>query len=274
MPFCSHCGASVTEEMSFCPGCGTRLATVGEAYAETTDLVSAEESTILPQYTGVEADYLESGDYRVILVSRGVCQATAAAELLEDLLGYTSVQARRLLHMAPAEVACNLTLTQAQYIAQALTEYGMEASVTDAVGGYMDLPNATTSVFDSYGNLLPAVAVALAVLTGVNRVRRITTWGRDGLMPTLFGLGFRRPVPPRHMRRAPMAHPPRRPAASPRAFAPRPAAPRPAPAKPAAPRGGMGFGPAGGSRGPGGRGSGGRGPGGSGGPGGPGGRRR
>ena len=258
MPFCSQCGAAVTEDMALCPGCGTRLAAANETFAEPAELVTAKETPILPQYT--DAAYLESGEYKVILVSRGVCQATAAAELMEDLLGYSSVQARRLLHMAPAEIACNLTLTQAQYIAQALTEYGREVTVTDAVGGCLNLPKARTSVFDRYGNLLPAVAVALAVLTGANRVRRISTWGMGSLFPTLFGLGFRRPAPPRHMRRVPMHHVPRRPM-PPRPFAPRPAAhrppvPRPAPRPmaPKPPRGGMGFGGPG--RGPGGPGGG------------------
>ena len=260
MPFCSQCGASVTEEMSFCPGCGTRLAIAGEAAAEMIDF-AAEVTSLAPQYTGEAVNCLDSGDYKVVLVGRGTCSAVAAAEFIEDLLGYSSVQARRLLHMAPAEAACGLTLTQARYIAQALTEYGMEAAVTDGLGGTLNLPKARTSVFDSYGNLLPAVAVALAVLTGANRVRRISTWGMGGgLFPRLFGLGFRRPAPPRHMRRPPMRPAPRRPVPppAPRPFAPRPAARRPSAPRPAAPRpprGGMGGfgGPGRGPGGPGGR---------------------
>lgn len=262
MPFCSNCGYSVTEAMSFCPGCGASLAAQAAPAASLPAGDSYTHTDSNTQYTG--------GDYKLILVSRGTCSVANAVHILQDILGYTSAQARELVHAAPVECACNLSLPQAQYLAQTLTEYGLAVSVLNGMGAYVDLSStANTSVFDDNGNLLPAIAAALAMLSVANRVHRISHWRHTGPMPPLFRLNYRRtPPPPRHSLFAP----------TPRHHAPRPAAPRPP-----APRGGMGSfggpgrgpGPGGPGRGPG-RPGGGRGPsgGGHGGRGGGGGGRR
>lgn len=252
MPFCSNCGCSVTETMSFCPGCGASLAAPSSVPAP----VYTEPNT---GYTPPETEYTQTGNYKLILINCGTCSIATAVRVLENILGYPSAQARELVHAAPVECACNLSLPQAQYLAQTLTEYGLSVSVLDSVGQYVDLNNfANTSVFDSNGNLLPAIAAALAMLTAANRVRHISRWRYTGPLPPLFRLNYRRMPPP--PRRGLFAPAPRRHAPPPHR-APRPAAPRPP-----APRGGMG--PAGGpGRGPGGPGRGpsmGRGPGGGG----------
>ena len=259
MPFCSNCGYSVTETMSFCPGCGASLAAAPATLAAGDSYTYTDTNT---QYTG--------GDYKLILVSRGTCSVANAVHTLQNILGYTSAQARELVHAAPVECACNLSLPQAQYLAQTLTEYGLAVSVLNGMGEYVDLSaTANTSVFDSNGNLLPAIAAALAMLSVTNRVRHISHWRHLGPMPPLFRLNYRRTPPsPRHNLFAP----------APRHHAPRPASPRPP-----APRGGMGSfggpgrgpsmgrgpgggrGPSGGGHGPSGGGRGGRGGGGGGG---------
>lgn len=215
MAFCSQCGSSVTEDMSFCPSCGARL---------------AAQSTAVAVSDGYAAgSYADGGEYSVVLLGRGTCRITDASELLEDILGYSSTEARRLLHAAPAEAAQGLTLTQAQYIAQAFTEYGLQVCVANAQGTYIDLNRfATASIFDRQGNFLPAVAGTLAMLTAANRVLRIAAWRPMDTPPPPFRLGFRRPAPPPHHRRAHHY-------ALPRPMTARPPRPAPAPRRPAAP---------------------------------------
>lgn len=236
MPFCSNCGYSVTEAMAFCPGCGTALAAQS---APTASLPASDSYT----YTNTNTQY-SGGDYKLILVSRGACSIANAVHTLQNILGYTSAQARELVHAAPVECACNLSLPQAQYLAQTLTEYGLGVSVLDGMGNYVDLSaTANTSVFDEHGNLLPAIAAALAMLSVTNRVRRISHWRHMGPLPPLFRLNYRRmPPPPRHRFQAPP--PPRRHSPPPMGRPHRPAAPmggRP---------GGMSRGPGGPGRGP------------------------
>lgn len=228
----------------------------------------ANTETVVNTYTAPNAGaYVDTGDYKIILLGRGTCRINDAAELLEDILGYSAVQAKGLIRVAPAEIACSLSLTQAQYIAQALTEYGMQVSVANEAGTYIDLDHfATSSVFDIQGNFLPAVAGVLALLGAANRVHHVAHW-RRGPVPPLFSLRYRRPAPPPHFRRPPVHHAPKRPAAQGwgRMAAPKapPRAPHsPGPAGPRAtggPHGPGGRGPGGGGRGPGG---GSRGPGG------------
>lgn len=248
--------------MSFCPGCGTSLA------APTAALPAGDSYA----YTEPNAQY-SGGDYKLILVSRGTCSVANAVHTLQNILGYTSAQARELVHAAPVECACTLSLPQAQYLAQTLTEYGLAVSVLNGLGAYVDLSaTANTSVFDSNGNLLPAIAAALAMLSVTNRVRHISHWRHIGPLPPLFRLNYRRmPPPPRHRHRAPPPPPPRRHSPPPMSRPPRPAAPRGGrPSGPSrGPSGGpgrapsMGRGP-GGGRGPSGGGHGGRGGGGGG----------
>lgn len=241
MAFCSQCGAAVTANMRFCPSCGCQLA--GETALSTQVSEEAYTSAVQP---------LEYGDFKVVLISSGACGTADALALLEDILGYTSAKARSILRAVPTEVAQNLTLTQAQYIAQALTEYGMEVSVTNAAGNYVDVSDtARASVFDTAGNFIPAVASALALLGVANRIDRIRRWSPDGPPPPPFRLGFRRPAPRMHFRRP----------APPVKAAPRPPMSRPAP-RPTHPQGGRGMGGPGFSGGP----QRSRGPGGQGGP--------
>lgn len=252
MPFCSQCGTPVTQEMAFCPGCGSRLKAAAKI------AVPAPQPASQTIYSAPICGAADS--YKVILVNRGICRLTAAEELLEDILGYSSVEARRLLHSAPAEIAGNLTLEQAQCVAQALTEYGMEVSISNESGTYIDMNNfAAASVFDSRGDFLPAVAGVLAMLTAANRVRRIAQWNMRGTQLPLFRLGFRRPTPPPHFRRAPR-HPAPRPMNGLFGRPIAPAAPprRPVPPVPRGPHthGGRPFRGPGGGRGPGFRGRG------------------
>lgn len=252
MPYCTNCGCSVTETMSFCPGCGTSLASSSVPGPVYTDPNAGQSRS--------DTEYTQTGNYKLILINCGTCSIATAVRVLENILGYPSAQARELIHAAPVECACNLTLPQAQYLAQTLTEYGLSVSVLDSAGQYVDLNNfANTSVFDSNGNLLPAIAAALAMLTAANRVRRVSRWRYTEPLPPLFRLNYRRmPPPPRHNLFAP----------APRRHAPRPAAPRPPAHRggmgpiggPGRGPGGPGRGPGGPGRGPGGPGGGGRGP--------------
>lgn len=223
MAFCSQCGNSVTADMRFCPGCGAQLNA-----AEAAPL----SAQVNPNYAYNASVPLEYGDFKVILLSAGSCALADGLALLEYILGYTSTKARSILRAAPTAIAQNLTLTQAQYIAQALTEYGMEVSITNAAGTYIDACDAAgASVFDSTGDFLPAIAGALAMLGVANRIDRITHWEPIGPRPPLFRLGFRRPAPRLHFRRSmphqPPVQPPMRKAARP----PMPARPAPRPAR-------------------------------------------
>jgi hypothetical protein len=266
MAFCPYCGQQVDGTMSFCPSCGKSLTGVFNSA-----VTPIETSTVTPVVT---TQPVERNDYRVILLSAGSASSTTATELLEDVMGYTKSEAKTLLANLPTEIAHTLTYQQAQYIAQALSEYGMQVSVCNS-DGYIDVgTTANTSVFDNKGNFLTHVAAALALITVANRVREARRYDRPGLFDHIFAPRYRRPAPPMHQRR-PIheAPPPRRPE-PPRPVAPRPSAPRSTPRPPMGggmgrtpgARGGNPGGPVGGNRG-GNRGpSGGRGPGGMGGP--------
>ena len=203
MAFCVKCGAELQEGMNFCPACGAAVGTV------------AEEPT-------VTVPIIEATDYRVILFSRGNCSAANARALLRDILGYTASEARNLLNLVPVEIACNMTLTQAQYLARALTEYGMEITICNSTG-YVEIPVvANTSVYDRTGGFIPAVAAALAAITVANRTRDFRRWTVRS-RPPIYRLGFTPYAPPRSARRYSsfgIFHPAPRPA-------PRPVSPRP-----------------------------------------------
>lgn len=249
MSHCPNCGAEAGIGARFCTYCGTQLsAAPGASYATAAQ-----------------------GDYSVMLLSPGTCTAAAAAELVSDACGYTDAEAAELVRNAPITVARNLSETQAAYLAQALSEYGMEVSVYDK-DGYREVETGCETVYDKRGGFLGTAAAVLGMIGIGNRITRSMMHRMD--YPHRF-------VGPR----PPVFRAPRRPAPAP-APAPRPRQriarpvtpvrpPRPAPGRPvvpARPSQPAGRGPAapGISRGPGGRGAGGRGPGG---PGGPGGRR-
>ena len=207
MPYCPNCGGAVEPGDRFCANCGTALQTVPQA-------VSAS--------TGARSDY------RIVLVSRGTCSRAVAIDMLSDLLGYSDADAARLIDNAPIETARGLTAIQAQYVSQAITEYGMQVAIYNS-DGYVDMGSrATTSVYNSDGSFLSAVAGVLTGLAASNRISTFDRWTKPA--PVVFMPAYRRPAPPPAYRRR---RPAPRPAPIPvvhHAPPPRPTpAPRPAP---------------------------------------------
>lgn len=215
MAFCTNCGQPLTVGARFCSNCGAAVA------------VSAVDTR---------------QDYRIILISRGTCSRAVAVDILGDLLGYTDADAARIIDNAPMETAVQLTAIQAQYLAQALSEYGLEVAVFND-NGYVNLDAAATgTVYDSDGAFLANVAAVLAGLTIGNRVSRYDRWTRPA--PVVFRPVYRRPAPlPVYRRRrpAPAPIPPRRvmpvpgpvPRPAPAPVRPAPVRPAPAPVRPA-----------------------------------------
>ena len=154
MPFCVNCGTELSEGMKYCPGCGRAVDAPAPAAPEPIDFGTP----------------VERSDYSVILVSQGSATKTALRELLEDMLGYTVTDARKLTNGMVMEVARGLTAAQAIYIAQALTEYGAQAAIATPSGWADVRPMAGTSVFNNAGYFTAAVTAALAGLTAMNRV--------------------------------------------------------------------------------------------------------
>lgn len=253
MAFCSHCGGQLQPDAQFCPYCGQAVAPIA----------AAPVTPVMPA-AGVQ-------DYSLVLVSTGSCPRSSADDVLEDVLGYSNAESNALVRAVPTQIAQGLNMQQAQYIAQALTEYGMQVAVYNGMNA-VDLGQyATGPVFNSDGTFAAGVVAALATLGAVNRIRSFTRWAHPSPLLGLFTPRYRAPAPPRHVRR------PRRPAPAP--------APAPSPRPMGGNRGPVGGGhaPMGGNRGPAGPSGGNRGPAGgrkgpSGGPGGgkggPGGGRR
>ena len=238
MPYCPNCGSPVNVGDRFCSNCGTAIQNT--AFSAASNVNAAARS-----------------DYRIVLVSRGTCSRAVAIDMLSDLLGYTDADAARIIDNAPMEAALGLTAIQAQYISQAITEYGMQVSIYNN-DGYVDMGSrATSSVYDNDGSFLSAVAGVLTGLTVGNRITSFNRWTRS--VPRLFTPTYRRPAPlPAYRRRRPPARPtpipvvhhaaPRRPAPTPApphtvaSSRPQPVHPAPRPAgpvvtpRPAAPR--------------------------------------
>lgn len=216
MPYCPNCGNPVNAEDRFCSNCGTAIQVV----AVTPAVVSAATGS-------------SRSDYRIVLISRGSCARAVAIDMLSDLLGYADADAARIVDNAPMEMALGLTAIQAQYISQAMNEYGMEVAIYNS-DGYVDMGSkATSSVFDSDGGFLSAVASVLTGLTIGNRITSYNRWTQPA--PVVFHPVYRRPAPrAAYRRRRPAPIPVVRHAAPP---IPHPApAPRPAPAVRPAPR--------------------------------------
>lgn len=217
MPFCSNCGAELADGMKFCPQCGSAVGAVSAPAQPETPAAPLIDFSVP----------VERSDYSVILVSQGAATKTALRELLEDMLGYTVTDARKLTNGMVMEVARYLTAEQAMYVAQAMTEYGAEVAISTP-SGFVDMrPMLRTSVFNNAGYFTAAVTAAFATLTSQNRVSVFTPWMRGDVYRHLFAPIYRRPAPPPHIRRARPAPPPGR------APAPRSKATRPAPARPA-----------------------------------------
>ena len=187
MSYCRYCGAPVAPDARFCSSCG--------APVEAEAVVPVEESApaVLP------ADYDSAADYSVVLYTIGTCARSYADDLLEDILGYTNSEARQILRVLPTEIARLLTLRQAQYIAQALTEYGMQVVVLRGDAEIDITPYATGSVYNSDGSFLTGVLTALASITVANRIRSFRRWTRPSLLRMLFTPRYRW-TPPRHVR--------------------------------------------------------------------------
>lgn len=228
MAYCPNCGTELTDGMCFCPGCGQPAGS------------ASSKANAAPE--PIHFAPVERRDYSVILVSQGTATKTALRDLLEDMLGYTVSDARKLTNGMVMEVARGLTAEQAMYIAQALTEYGAQAAISTP-SGFVDMaPMVGTSVFNRAGYFTAAVTASLAALTAMNRVSVFTPWMRGDVYRHVFAPRIPRAVPPAHVRRPRPVPPPRRAPAPPKPIPPRPAPPRasrptpPRAVKPAAPR--------------------------------------
>lgn len=190
MSYCRYCGAPIAPDARFCSSCG--------APVEAEAVVPAETAVpaVLP------ADYDTAADYSVVLYSVGTCARSYADDLLEDILGYTNSEAKQILKVLPTQIARLLTLQQAQYIAQALTEYGMQVVVQRGDNEIDVAPYATGSVYNSDGSFLSGVLAALASITVANRIRSFRRWSRPSLLQMLFAPRYRW-TPPRHVRHIP-----------------------------------------------------------------------
>ena len=186
MSYCPYCGRQVSEDMSFCPGCGAALNT--------------EEK----RYTVTEEVSANSGDYKIYLTGLGSASRSEVEDLLEDVLGYTTVSAGNLVSNMPVQIAGNLSLKQAAVVAQAFEEYGVELSVTNSEDEYQDISSQTSSssLFNSDGSFLVSAAIILATVGAANRLRSITKPKKPSLLQrlfrSLFTTGKRKPV---HVRR-------------------------------------------------------------------------
>ena len=199
--YCGNCGAELSEQLNFCPYCGTQLRSNSSSISLLNKAASTARST---------------NQYNLVLVSKGTCDAVTAGDLLEDVFGYTDAESGNLVRMAPVVVGERLTAEEAATVAQMYTEYGMEVSVTDSDDQYVDLTSkASSSVFDSNGNLLAGVAAVIGALTVVNRVSSYRRYERPSLLERMFHVNFH-PAPPMYHRNfrphlvEPQPMPPRR----------------------------------------------------------------
>ena len=152
MALCSACGAELSAGARFCSVCGAEVSTVAASTA--------------------------TGDYDLVLLTIGTCPQTQADDVLQDLLGYSELEAFELLTVLPAQVAYNLTETQALYLAQALTEYGMDVAVYRGATPVELGAKATASVYQSDGSILKSVLATLATVTIANRLTKFLRWER------------------------------------------------------------------------------------------------
>ncbi|MBR3503489.1 MAG: zinc-ribbon domain-containing protein, partial [Clostridia bacterium] len=169
MAFCTNCGVQLEPGVHFCPNCGTPVTMV---------------TPVAPTMRT---------DYKVVLISRGSCTKTVALDILSDLLGYTDNEAKQIVDNLPMATAIDLTAVQAQYIAQAMAEYGMEVAIYNSNGIVDMTTSATASVYDTSGTFLTNVAAVLAGLTIGNRITRYERWLKP--VPVVFRPTYRRAVP-------------------------------------------------------------------------------
>ena len=215
MAYCTNCGALLDPSARYCPECGTKV--VAATIANSAVVRS---------------------DYKVVLISRGSCTKSVAIDILNDLLGYTDAEAAQIINNVPMATAIDLTMPQAQYIAQAMSEFGMEVAIYND-NGYVNMDTARmTSVFDDNGSFLSNVIAVLAGITIGNRITRFEKWVKPA--PAVFRPVYRRQMPLtgyRRYRPAPTVRPvpAPKPVAVPRpTMRPAPAV-RPVPAQPVRP---------------------------------------
>ena len=186
MAFCSSCGSELLPGARFCSSCGAPIA--------------AEPVLTVPS-APVITGQPEPMDYTLVLYSIGTCARSYADDVLEDILGYTDSESKKLIKMIPTQIAQMLTAQQAQYIAQALTEYGMQVAIYQGtvpvdLGQY-----ATHSVFNSDGSFVSGVLSVLAGITLANRITRPKRWSLLNILSNLFAPKYKVSSPPRHVSR-------------------------------------------------------------------------
>lgn len=180
MSYCAYCGALLSVDARFCSSCGA-------AVTQETSAASVNPTIATTVYTG--------DGYAVMLVGTGSCSLSVVANLISDICGYTDAEAMNLATNAPTLIARSLNQSQAAYLAQCLTEYGMEAAIYDR-NGNQTFVSDVSSVFDSSGSLLTKVAGALGLIGIGNRIagaiRRLTLPSR----PPVYTLPKPMPKPP------------------------------------------------------------------------------
>ena len=186
MAFCPYCGNTVTAEMRFCPACGREQPAAGAGAAAEDARTAAPDTAAVPGAL----------QHRIVLRSANSCPRPNALHLLESLLGYSAEEAYSLLSCLPTEIAHDLSAEQALYVAQALSENGMQVSVYDENGCADFDARAAGSVYDDSGSFLPAVAGVLALLTAANRVRHFRPWRDEGENFRLFEPRYHWAPPP------------------------------------------------------------------------------
>ena len=175
--YCTNCGAELTVQTNFCPYCGARVAN------PTTSISLYNKAAQTAQSTNV---------YNLVLVSTGSCNIVTAGDILEDIFGYTDAESTNLIRMIPVVVGENLTADEAVTVAQMLTEYGMDVSITDRDDKYVDLTdNAVSSVFDASGNLLAKAAAIIGALTVANRITSYRRYKKPSLLERLFRVKYK-----------------------------------------------------------------------------------
>ena len=165
----------LAEGANYCSNCG---ATVQAAPISTQTVYTQPVTVTQPTYTYTQPTaytytqpaYTYTGTgYAVMLVDNGTCSPLTAANLISDACGYTDAEAMQLAANAPTLIAQNLTREQAAYLAQALTEYGMQVTIYDRYGN-QTFTSGLESVFDSAGSLLTKVAASLGLIGIANRI--------------------------------------------------------------------------------------------------------
>lgn len=183
--YCKNCGAEVSGG-NFCSYCG-------QALTDTTSSISLMNKA-------VSTANLDD-QYNLVLVSCGSCSKTMTGDLLEDVFGYSDSESSNLVNMAPVVVGERLTESKAKTVAQFLTEYGIQVSVTNENDQYVDLTsNATSSIFDNSGNLIASAVAIIGALTVSNRIKSYRKYEKPSLFDTLFHINYN-PNPPQYRRR-------------------------------------------------------------------------